>query len=58
MAVAKAAHEFIIWFKNTENYFNSLIIIMKTWEEDVCVWRGGRAGGTAGEAKAGREGEF
>lgn len=45
MAVAKAAHEFIIWFKNIENDFNFLIIIMKTWGEDA---RAGEAGGRWG----------
>lgn len=42
MAVAKAAREFIIRFKNIENYFNSLIIIMKTRGEDGCVGGEGR----------------
>lgn len=36
-AVAKAAREFIIWSKNIENSFNSLIIIMKSWGEGVCA---------------------
>lgn len=39
MAVAKVAHEFIICFKNVENYFNSPIIVMKTWGEDAHVER-------------------